>query len=73
MPLTDVPSWEVNIQREARKPEDGLCLLGRERGRGRRLITSPGVIYGVLQSSSPSPDIFLYSLTGLCQRFITVG
>ena len=41
MSLTDVFSWEVNVQRETQRPEDGLCLLGRGRGRGRRLITSP--------------------------------
>ena len=41
MSLTDVLSWEVNVQRETQRPEDGLCLLGRGRGRGRRLITSP--------------------------------
>lgn len=71
--LIDVLSWEINVQREAQRPEDGLYLLGRGQGRRRRLITSSGMIYWVLQSSSPSLNIFFYSLTGLCQRFITLG
>ena len=73
MSLTDVLSWEIKVQKEAQRPEDGLYLLGRGRGRGRRLITSPGMIYWVFQSSSPSLNIFFYSLTGLCQRFIRVN